>query len=35
MQVHPYTQMALGLLTGAAQVRPSSWLRYTFYIPDR
>lgn len=23
MQIHPYTQMALGILTGAAQVRPA------------
>jgi len=23
MQIHPYTQMALGVLTGAAQVRPA------------
>ena len=34
-QVHPYTQMALGLLTGAAQVCPSGWLRHASHITVR
>ena len=34
-QVHPCTQMALGLLTGAAQVCPSGWLRHASHITVR